>query len=72
MKNLRDVGEWVFVEMANLYAAVGRPCDAASAIMAFVAVDPGSRNTGQARKMIEVYSAKGCRPNLAPMELRKL
>jgi tetratricopeptide (TPR) repeat protein len=72
MKNFRDVGEWVFVEMANLYAAMDRPCDAASAIMAFVAVDPASRDTGQARKMIEVYSAKGCVKKLVPMQLRKL
>jgi len=72
MKNFRDVGEWVFIEMANLYAAIDRPCDAASAIMAFVAADPVNRNTGQARKMIEVYSAKGCTQKLAPMQLRKL
>ena len=73
MKNVRDVGEWVFIEMANLYAAMNRHCDAASAIMAFVAADPANRNTGQARKMIEVYSAKGCaQKKLAPMELRKL
>lgn len=72
MKNVRDVGEWVFIEMANLYAAMDRPCDAASAIMAFVAADPTNRNTGQARKMIEVYSAKGCAQKLAPMDLRKL
>jgi tetratricopeptide (TPR) repeat protein len=71
-KNIRDVGEWVFVEMANLYAAMDRPCDAASAIMAFVALDPASRNTGQASKMIEVYSARGCVKKLAPMQLRKL
>jgi aspartyl protease family protein len=71
-RNPRDVGEWVFVEMANVYAAVGRPCEAASAIMAFVAIDPAARNTVKARKMIEVYTAKGCGKNLAPMEIRRL
>jgi aspartyl protease family protein len=71
-RNPRDVGEWVFVEMANIYAAIGRPCDAASAVMAYVAIDPAARNTIKARKMIEVYTAKGCGKNLAPMEIRKL
>jgi aspartyl protease family protein len=69
-RNPRDVGEWVFVEMANIYAAVGRPCDAASAI--FVKIDPAGRNTVKTRKMIEVYTAKGCGKNLAPMQIRKL
>jgi tetratricopeptide (TPR) repeat protein len=71
-RNPRDVGEWVFVELANIYAANGRPCDAASAIMAFVAIDPAGRNTAKARKMIEVYTAKGCGRKIVPMEIRKL
>ncbi len=29
----RQVGEWVFLELANLYAALERPCDAAQTIM---------------------------------------
>jgi aspartyl protease family protein len=71
-RNPRDVGEWVFVELANIYAAIGRPCDAASAIMAFVAIDPAGRNTVQTRKMIEVYTTKGCGQKIAPMQIRKL
>jgi len=71
-KNPRDVGEWVFVEMANIYAAMGRPCDAAMTILAWVAIDSSARNTLKARKMIEEYSAKGCPQNPAPTDIKKL
>jgi len=67
MKNTRDVGEWVFVEMANIYAAIGRPCDAAATIVAWVAIDPSVRSTSKARKMVEEYSANGCTQNAPPM-----
>jgi tetratricopeptide (TPR) repeat protein len=65
-KNPRDVGEWVFVEMANIYAAMGRPCDAAATIAEWAAIDPSTRTTPKARKMIEEYAAKGCMQNPAP------
>jgi tetratricopeptide (TPR) repeat protein len=71
-KNPRDVGEWVFVEMANIYAAMGRPCDAAVTILAWVAIDASARNTLKTRKMVEEYSAQGCAQNPAPMDIKKL
>jgi aspartyl protease family protein len=71
LMNQRNIGDWVFVELANLYASTGRPCDAASAIMAYVAIDPGTHDTAKARKLIETYTAKGCGKNLAPMAIRK-
>jgi tetratricopeptide (TPR) repeat protein len=71
-KNPRDVGEWVFVEMANIFAAMGRPCDAATTILAWVAIDPSVRNTLNTRKMVEAYSAKGCAQNPAPTDLKNL
>jgi tetratricopeptide (TPR) repeat protein len=71
-KDPRDIGEWVFVEMANVYAAMGRPCDAAVTIMAWAAIDPSVRNTLQTRKMVEQYSAKGCGQNPAPTDIKKL
>lgn len=71
-KNPRNVGEWVFVEMANIYVAMGRPCDAATTILAWVAIDPSVRNTLKARKMVEEYSAKGCAQNPTPTDIKKL
>ena len=68
----RDVGEWVFVELANIYAAMGRPCDAAVTILAWAAIDPSVRNTLKTRKMVEAYSAKRCAQNPPPTDIKKL
>jgi tetratricopeptide (TPR) repeat protein len=68
----RDVGEWVFVELANIYAAIGRPCNAAVTILAWAAIDPSVRNTLKTRKMVEEYSAKGCAQNPPPTDIKKL
>jgi tetratricopeptide (TPR) repeat protein len=65
-KNPRDVGDWVFVEMANIYAAMGRPCDAATTILAWIAIDPSVRDTPTARKKAEAYSAQGCARDQPP------
>src|SRR5262249_36760036 len=71
-KNPRDIGEWVFVEMANIYAAMDRPCDAATTILAWVTIDPSARDTMKARKMVEAYSAKGCVRDRPPADVKKL
>jgi tetratricopeptide (TPR) repeat protein len=71
-KNPRDVAERVFVEMANIYAAMGRPCDAAVTILAWVAIDSSVRNTLKTRRMVEEYSAKGCAKNPAPTDMKKI
>jgi tetratricopeptide (TPR) repeat protein len=71
-KNLRDVSERVFVEMADIYAATGRPCDAAMTILTWAAIDSSARNTVKTRKMVEEYSAKGCAQNPAPTDIKKL
>jgi tetratricopeptide (TPR) repeat protein len=55
-----QVGEWVFLELADVYAALDRPCDAAQTIMAWVAIDPTTRNTARAHKLVETYAARGC------------
>jgi tetratricopeptide (TPR) repeat protein len=70
-KDQHSVGDWVFVEMANIYAAIGRPCEAATAIMAWVAIDPSVRDTPTARKKAEAYAAQGCAPQRPP-ETRQL
>jgi tetratricopeptide (TPR) repeat protein len=56
----RQVGEWVFLELANLYAALDRPCDAAQTIMNWIAIDPATRNTPRAHKLVETYAARRC------------
>jgi tetratricopeptide (TPR) repeat protein len=56
----RQVAEWVFLELADLYAALDRPCDAAQTIMSWVAIDPATRNTARAHKLVETYAARGC------------
>jgi tetratricopeptide (TPR) repeat protein len=71
-KNLRDVGEWVFVELANIYAAMGRPCDAAATILAWAAIDASVRNTFKTRKIVEEYSAKGCAQAPSSTDIKKL
>jgi tetratricopeptide (TPR) repeat protein len=72
-KEPRNIGDWVFVEMANIYAAMNRPCDAVTTILAWVAIDPSTRDTLNARKMVEAYSAKGCTPQeRPPVDVKKL
>jgi tetratricopeptide (TPR) repeat protein len=56
----RQVAEWVFLELANLYAALGRPCDAAQTIVNWIAIDPATRNTPRAHKLVETYAAHKC------------
>jgi hypothetical protein len=58
--------------LANIYAAMGRPCDAAVTILAWAAIDPSVRNTLKTRKMVEAYSAKGCAQNPPPTDIKKL
>jgi tetratricopeptide (TPR) repeat protein len=67
----RNVRDAVFVEMANIYVALGRPCDGAAAIVAWIALAPASRNTPQARKVVQEYAARGCRLD-APVDLNRL
>jgi tetratricopeptide (TPR) repeat protein len=65
------VGEWVFLELADLYATLDRPCDAAKTIVDWVAIDPTVRNTARAHKLAETYAARGCilAPKPAPKSL---
>ena len=56
----RQVGEWVYLELANLYAALHRPCDAAQTIVNWITIDPATRNTARAHKLVETYAARGC------------
>jgi len=70
--NPASVNENVFVELANIFAAMGRPCDAAAAIAAYVKLDLAKRNTPAAHKAIAEYLAKGCALGGAPEDSKKL
>ncbi len=71
-KDPRVVGEWVFVEMANVYAAMARPCDAATTILAWIAIDPSVRDTPVARKKAEAYAAQGCTQDRPPADVKRI
>ncbi|BBU61135.1 hypothetical protein MSC49_10700 [Methylosinus sp. C49] len=66
------VHERLFVELANAYVAVGKPCDAAFTLFAWIALDPTRRGTPGARKRVEEYGALGCRNLPAFDEPKKL
>jgi tetratricopeptide (TPR) repeat protein len=70
--NRHDVNERVFTEMANIYAQIGKPCDAALTILAWVVLDPKTRNTPKARKLVQEFIAQGCQQGAAASELKKL
>jgi len=59
-RNRRDIGEWVFTEMANVFMALGQPCDAGASIAAWVGIDPLNRNTSRAQKLRDEFLARGC------------
>jgi tetratricopeptide (TPR) repeat protein len=71
-KNPVLLRERLFIEMANIYVAMGRPCDAAASMLAFVKLDLAKRNTPGMHKMIEEYLAKGCAQLDAPETLKRL
>jgi len=66
------VHERLFVELANAYVAVGKPCEAAFSVFSWIALDPGRRSTPGARKRVEEYGALGCRNLPAFDEPKKL
>jgi tetratricopeptide (TPR) repeat protein len=71
--NARNIRSKVFVEMANIYLATGKPCEAAAIIVAWVALDPKTRNTPAAHNMIEEYNERGCAQRALPRpEAKKL
>ena len=55
----RDIGEWVFLEMSNIYAALKQYCSAITPIQTYVAIDPANRNTSRMRKLILEYGNQG-------------
>jgi tetratricopeptide (TPR) repeat protein len=52
--------EAVFLEMANIYLALGKPCEAATTILTWISLDPKARGTLQALRRAGEYAARGC------------
>ena len=61
-----------FTEMANVFAALGQGCNAAKTILAWVALDPTTRNTTAARKMVQEYAGRDCRSAVTPGDIGNL
>jgi clan AA aspartic protease (TIGR02281 family) len=58
------LGEWVFTEMAETYAALHRYCDAMQPIVNWASLDPPSRSNPRTDALIENYRRLGnCRPD---------
>lgn len=55
----RAVGSWVFYEMSDLYAGSNRSCEAIGPIQDYVSLDPATRNTANAQRLMEGYATKG-------------
>jgi clan AA aspartic protease (TIGR02281 family) len=55
----KEIASTVFLRMANAYASLGRFCEAASPIYAWVAIDPVSRDTSRTQKIIADYEQRG-------------
>jgi aspartyl protease family protein len=57
--NKKSISSRVFLHMASAYAELGRFCEAASPIYAWVAIDPVNRDTSSSRKIIADYEQRG-------------
>lgn len=57
--NRKSISSRVFLHLANAYAELGRYCEAASPIYAWVAIDPVDRDTSASRKIIADYEQRG-------------
>jgi aspartyl protease family protein len=59
------LGEWVFNEMANLYASSGQYCEAMSTISTFISLDPQDRETSRNHELISSFGRKGACSNFS-------
>ncbi|MDR3461172.1 MAG: retropepsin-like aspartic protease [Beijerinckiaceae bacterium] len=53
------MGQWVFTEMAEAYAADHRYCEAIGPLELYVSLDPATRDVPKIKKLIEDYSKQG-------------
>jgi tetratricopeptide (TPR) repeat protein len=54
-----DIDGGQFYDIARMYAALGRYCDAIAPIETFISFDPAERRTPQTTKIISEYAKKG-------------
>jgi clan AA aspartic protease (TIGR02281 family) len=57
--NQRNIGEWVFLEMAEAYASLKQYCLAITPIQTWMALDPSNRDTLKTRRLMLDYSKQG-------------
>ncbi len=60
-----QVGQWVFTEMSDIYAAAHRPCEAMGPIQDYISIDPASRADDKMRHLLQLYAAQGKCPAFA-------
>lgn len=58
-KGKKEVGEHVFARMAVAYSALGQHCEAGTAILTWIAIDPVRRDTNASRKIVNDYEQRG-------------
>jgi clan AA aspartic protease (TIGR02281 family) len=57
--SIKTVSSKVFTDLASSYALLKRYCEAINPIQMYVAVDPSTRDTTQARALVADYAKKG-------------
>lgn len=58
-KGKKEVSEHVFARMAVAYSSLGQHCEAATAILTWIAIDPVRRDTNASRKIVDDYERRG-------------
>ena len=54
-----NIGEWVFTELSEIYASVGRLCEAIEPLTMYVSLDPTKRDNTRTKRLISNYASRG-------------
>jgi clan AA aspartic protease (TIGR02281 family) len=58
-KGKKEISEHVFARLATAYSALGQHCEAATAILTWIAIDPVRRDNNASRKIVSDYEQRG-------------
>jgi clan AA aspartic protease (TIGR02281 family) len=58
-KGKKEIGEHVFARMAVAYSKLDQHCEAAGAILTWIALEPVRRDTNASRKIVDDYEQRG-------------
>ena len=58
-KGKKEIGEHVFARMAVAYSKLDQHCEAAGAILTWIAIEPVRRDTNASRKIVDDYEQRG-------------